>query len=155
MQLSLHADYACRTLIYLAIEKRSSIAKISEAYGISNNHLVKVVHRLGQAGYVKTTRGKGGGIELAQSPEEICVASVIRDMEPSFNMVECFDRATNTCRIVPGCGLKHALEEASNAFLSALEKYSLRDVIRDERSLRKILLRPPENPSKNVRTPAS
>ncbi len=122
MQLSLHADYACRTLIYLAISPRASIPQISKAYGISNNHLVKVVHRLGQAA------------------EEIGLADVVREMEPSFDMVECFNRATNTCRIVPGCGLKHALQEATKAFLSTLEKYSLSDVIKDESYLRRALL---------------
>ena len=141
MQLSLHADYACRALIYLAIEPQASIPKISEAFGISNNHLVKVVHRLGQEGFVKTTRGKGGGIQLARSPEEIRLGDVIRKMEPGFDMVECFNRATNTCRILPGCGLNHALKEASDAFLATLDKYSLSDVIKNETYLKKILLR--------------
>ncbi len=150
MQLSLHADYACRTLIYLAISPRASIPQISKAYGISNNHLVKVVHRLGQAGYVKTTRGKGGGIELARPAEEIGLADVVREMEPSFDMVECFNRATNTCRIVPGCGLKHALQEATKAFLSTLEKYSLSDVIKDESYLRRALLGKASFPSKKT-----
>ncbi len=140
MQLSLHADYACRALIYLSIEPRASIPKISKAYGISNNHLVKVVHRLAKAGFIKTTRGKGGGIELARAAEKICIADVIREMESSFDVVECFNRATNTCRILPGCGLKHALQEATNAFLSTLEKYTLKDVIKDEKYIRRALL---------------
>lgn len=140
MQLSLHADYACRVLIYLAIEPQASIPKISEAFKISNNHLVKVVHHLGKAGFIKTTRGKGGGIQLARSSQEICLGEVIRAMEPNFEMVECFNRAKNTCRILPGCGLNHALKAASNAFLSTLDRYALSDVVKDEKFLRRTLL---------------
>jgi Rrf2 family nitric oxide-sensitive transcriptional repressor len=140
MQLSLHADYACRTLIYLAIEPYGSIAKISEAYGISKNHLVKVVHQLGQAGYLKTTRGKNGGIQLAKSASEISIGDVVRRMEPGFDLVECFNRATNSCPILPGCGLNHALKEATEAFLSTLDEYSVADVIKNKAFLRKTLL---------------
>ena len=140
MQLSLHADYACRVLIYLAVEPQGSIAGIAKAYDISQHHLVKVVHRLGQEGFLKNTRGRGGGISLARPAEEIRLGEVIRRMEPGFDIVECFDRKRNRCGILPGCGLNHALRAATNAFLATLDAYVLSDVIKDPRYLRKVLL---------------
>ena len=129
MQLSLHADYACRCLIYLAVEQEGSVSKIARAYGISRNHLVKVVHRLGQKGYLTTTRGKGGGIRLAKDPQKIGLGDIVRDMEAHFDLVECFDASTNTCRIASGCGLRHALKEARAAFLRVLDAYTLTELI--------------------------
>lgn len=140
MQISLHADYACRVLIYLAVIPRASIPEISKAFGISHNHLVKVVHRLGKEGFIKTMRGKGGGIHLARASNDINIGDVIRVMEPNFHLVECFDRSGNTCKITPGCGLTHAMREASTAFLTTLAKYSLSDVVKNESSIKRMLV---------------
>lgn len=139
MQLSLQADYAFRTLMFLTGKPFASIHEISEAYGISYHHLVKVVHRLGQAGYLKTTRGKGGGISLGRPPEKIRLSDVFCDMEPSLDLVECFNSSTNTCRIAPGCGLKHVLKKANQAFMATLENYSLSDITSNQKQLGKLL----------------
>lgn len=130
MQLSLHADYACRVLIYLATstESKASIEEVAAAFKISQNHLVKVVHRLGQLGFIETTRGRNGGICLAEPADKILIGDVIRQMEPHFNIVECFDQASNTCSIQGACGLQPALMRARNAFLQALDKVSLAQV---------------------------
>lgn len=127
MQLSLHADYACRVLIYLAARRapRSSIEEIARAFKISENHLVKVVHRLGQLGFVETTRGRNGGLRLARDPELISMGDVIRRMEPHFEVVECFSSNTNTCPITGICGLQPALFKARDAFLQSLDAVNL------------------------------
>lgn len=141
MQLSLHADYSCRVLIYLALrpEELVLIKDVSEAYGISTNHLVKVVHKLGKLGFVETVRGRGGGVRLAMEPEEISLGKVIRQTEPGFTMVECFDQKSNTCPITPVCGLKHVLSDATEAFLAAIDDYTLADVAKQKGKLRSAL----------------
>ena len=66
MQLTRYTDYSLRTLIYLgAHEGTHTIAEIANSFGISRNHLVKVVHNLGKLRYIDTLRGKSGGIKLA------------------------------------------------------------------------------------------
>lgn len=67
MRLTHHADLALRVLMYLALsgERRATIREISEAFGISRNHLMKVAHKLAGFGYLESTRGSGGGIRLA------------------------------------------------------------------------------------------
>ncbi|HYX37379.1 MAG TPA: Rrf2 family transcriptional regulator [Oligoflexus sp.] len=141
MQLSLHADYACRVLIYLATREvpRSSIEEIAKAFKISENHLVKVVHRLGQQGFIETTRGRNGGIRLAREPEKISIGDVIRRMEPHFEVVECFSALSNTCPITGICGLQPALFKARDAFLQTLDAVTLASVSINKEALTRTL----------------
>jgi len=124
MRLSRHTDYALRVLIHLAANdgRPSSIAQISRAYGISENHLMKVVHMLGRAGFIVTTRGRGGGIRLARAAEEISLGAVVRRSEAGMDLADC-----GTCIIAPACGLTGALAEALAAFLAVLDRYSIAD----------------------------
>ena len=127
MHLTQFSDYSLRLAIYLAChpEQVVSVDEISRAFGISRHHLVKVVQTLTDLGVVEAQRGRGGGMRLAMRPSEINVGWLIRRTEPHFDLVECFDPATNTCPIAPACGLKGALHRAQQAFLGVLDEYSL------------------------------
>ncbi len=134
MQLTQFTDYALRILLYLAHhppvdgERLPAVLDISRAYGISTNHLSKVARLLVQNGYVKATRGRNGGLQLAKRPEEINLGEVVRRSEPHFDIVECFDMRTNTCPIAGGCALKAVLVDAKRQFLSVMEGKTLADV---------------------------
>jgi len=129
MQLTLFSDYSLRLLLYLTAhpDRRVPLPEISAAYGISQNHLVKVVQGLLEAQLIESVRGRGGGLRLARAPAEINIAAVVKRTEPHLNLVECFDRKTNTCPIDPVCGLKGALLNAQAAFFAELERYTLAD----------------------------
>ena len=128
MQLTLFTDYALRSLIYLAAhsERSSSVKEISEHYGISRNHLVKIVHKMATLGLIESSKGKGGGIKLINDPATMRLGDIVRSME-SMDIVECFNKDTNTCRISEVCRLKHFLFEASQNFIQTLNKYTLQD----------------------------
>jgi len=139
--MSLHADYALRTLMYLAIhDGHRSIGEIAQAYGISKNHLMKVAQRLVAEGFVEAVRGRSGGLRLAQAATQINVGQVARKMEETGSFVECFDPATNSCVITPACQLRHALAGALEAFFRHLDRYSLGDLVKDPASVRGSLL---------------
>jgi Rrf2 family nitric oxide-sensitive transcriptional repressor len=131
VQLTRYSDYSLRVLIYLAVrpERLATIEEISQAYGISRAHLMKVVHQMGRAGFLDTVRGRGGGFRLARPPEAITVGEVIRHTEDRLDLVECFDPGTSHCRIEPVCGLRGVLEEALDAFLETLDRYTLADLV--------------------------
>lgn len=131
MQLTQHTDYALRVLIHLACypERHVATSEIARAYGISNHHLVKVVHRLSTGGFLDVRRGRGGGIALGRAPKDIVIGDVARASEPHFHLVECFDDAKNTCPITPVCTLAGALGEALAAFSKVLDRYTLADVV--------------------------
>ncbi|MEK8050135.1 Rrf2 family transcriptional regulator [Ideonella sp. DXS22W] len=143
MRLTSFTDYSLRVLIYLAAqpERRATIAEIATAYGISENHLTKVVHFLGKQGWVATVRGKGGGMGLALPPQDIGIGAVVRAAEGGDLPAECFDRAHNTCTIVKVCRLQRVLREATQAFHAVLDGVTLADLVTQPKALTALLQR--------------
>lgn len=130
MQLTQFTDYSIRVLLFLAVkgEARATISEIANTYGISRNHLMKVVQELSQKRYVTAIRGKNGGLLLARAPNTIVLGQLVREMEHDLGLVECFQRS-NGCVITPACQLKPVLGEALAAFLAVLDRYTLADVL--------------------------
>lgn len=140
MYLTRHADYTMRLLIHLAVQPdgATTIQEIADRFGISRNHLMKVANHATRAGYVEGVRGRAGGLKLAKNPSDISIGEVMRTVE-DWNLVECFERSSNRCRIARGCGLRPILKEAVEAFLAVLDRYSLEDVIRKKSVLVQML----------------
>ncbi len=92
MRLTDYTDYSLRVMLYLAVrgEGLSTIQDISDAYGISKNHLMKVVQRLGELGWVETVRGRNGGLRLFEHSGALTVGEVVRATESDFALVGCF-----------------------------------------------------------------
>jgi len=126
MRLTRYTDYAMRVLLYLGArpDRLCSIAEVSRAYGVSQNHLMKVVNDLSNAGFVATVRGRYGGIRLGMKPSEINVGALVRHTEEGFELVDC-----GSCVIAPACGLTVALSEALTAFMAVLDGYTLEDLL--------------------------
>ena len=116
--------------MYLALDRSrlATIPEIATAYGISQNHLMKVVHQLGRCGLIETVRGKGGGMRLGRAPKNIVLGDVIRHTESDFTLVECFV-ANATCRIQGACCLNAILDQALNALFLVLDGYTLADLL--------------------------
>jgi len=129
MRLTQFSDYALRTLLYLRVHEDRAVplVEIARSYGISYNHLVKVAARLTEIGLVGTVRGRSGGFRLAKAPAEINLGWLIRQTEPDFHLVECFDRENDNCSITPACRLRSVLTEATRSFLAVLDAYTLAD----------------------------
>ena len=139
MQLTSFTDYGLRALIYLAAlpeGQMTSITEVTETYGVSRNHMVKIINQLSRAGYVAATRGKNGGIRLGKPAQEIVIGQVVRDMEP-LQVVNCH---SDFCHITSACRLKKALSDAVQSFLKELDQYTLADLVKDNQPLYKILL---------------
>lgn len=132
MRLTQFTDYALRLLIYAAThpDRLITIEETAEAYGISRNHLMKVANHLTREGYLKSVRGRSGGLSLAMTPAEIGLGQVVRTTEPDFAIVECFG-ADDRCRITPSCRLRGILDGALAAFLAEMDRHSLADLIVD------------------------
>lgn len=133
MRITRYTDYSLRVLIYLALkgEALSTINEIAQAYSISRNHLMKVVHQLASNGYIHSVRGKNGGMRLQKKAENINIGEIVRNTESDQDLVECFGN-TNQCIITPACSLKSALYNAQEAFYCTLDNYTLKDLIPDK-----------------------
>lgn len=141
MELSRFSDYSLRVLIYAAAREgeKVTLSELAQAYRISHHHLVKIVHYLGKLGFLSNRRGRSGGILLGKKASDIRVGDVIRKTESHFNLVECFDPTTDTCRISPTCRLKGVLHEACQAFLDVLDHYTIEDLVQSRAPILRLL----------------
>lgn len=134
MRLTTHTDYTLRVMIYLTVQyqtgNKATIPEIAKAYGISRNHLMKIVHQLSLGGFVSTVRGRNGGITLSNSPEKIKVGDVIRFSEQDFSMVECHvSGAESDCVVWGVCNLQVRFRRAVDAFLRELDQITMADAV--------------------------
>jgi len=130
MRLTTFSDYALRLLMYAAAagERLITIEETSQVYKISRGHLMKIANTLTRAGYLQGVRGRSGGLTLAKKPEDIRLGDVIRISEADFALVECFGTG-NQCIITKRCRLPDVLNEALDAFMKSLDRYTLADLI--------------------------
>ncbi len=131
MRLTTFSDYTLRVLMYLALdaERRGTIPEIARAYGISENHLMKVVHQLARGGIIESVRGKGGGLRLARPPETLRIGDIVRASEGPGAIVECLSDDPRSCCIAPACRLQGALVEAVEAMYDHLNRHTLADLV--------------------------
>jgi Rrf2 family nitric oxide-sensitive transcriptional repressor len=132
MRLTSFSDYAFRLLIFAASHEGRliTIEETARTFAISRGHLMKVANELTRAGFLKAVRGRSGGLTLGKPPQEIRLSEVLTVVEPDFTLAECFGGGS-LCRITPHCRLRSALDEALAAFIGALDRYTLADLVLD------------------------
>ncbi len=139
MQLTSFTDYGFRALTYMASlpeGQMTSISQVTEVYGVSRNHMVKIINQLSRVGLVTAVRGKNGGIRLGKPADQIRIGDVVRQLEP-LSLVNC---SSDFCHITPACRLKQVLNQAVQSFLNELDNYTLADMVQDNTPLYKLLL---------------
>ena len=141
MRLTTFTDYSLRVLIYLGTHSNRQVAvgEIALAYGISKNHLMKVILFLADEGYVVTARGKGGGVRLRLDPERIRIGDIVRKSEADSVLVECYSPETSECRIQRSCLLRGAFQKAVQAFYAVLDTYTLANLVVNHTTLESLL----------------
>lgn len=149
MRLTDYTDYALRVLLYLSVRPSglSTIQEISDAYGISKNHLMKIVQQLGELGWVETVRGRNGGLRLSARSSELTIGDIVRKTENDFAIVGCFadqpagDNITSQqrCVIQPHCRLRGVLAAARDAFLAELDKHTVGELAQPANELARLL----------------
>ena len=127
--------------MYLALKDDglATIAEIAESYDISKNHLTKVAHQLGVAGYVVTVRGRNGGLRLGKPAEAIGLGEIVRLTEPDMAVVPCFKPVDAACALRRCCVLRSALHKACFAFVEVLDRYTLSDLVQPRQRLQALL----------------
>lgn len=137
LKLTKFTDYSFRVLIYLGLQESRlvTIHEMAEHYDISKNHLMKIIQLLGKQGIVETVRGKSGGVRLARPASEIRIGKVVRQVEGDMAVVRCMGPLSEKCSISGVCALEGYFTEATEAFLSVLDRYTLDDVLNNRASL--------------------
>jgi Rrf2 family transcriptional regulator, nitric oxide-sensitive transcriptional repressor len=134
MRLTVYTDYTLRVMIYLTLKYEggevATIDEMAQAYGISRNHLMKIVNELSQSGFIETTRGRAGGARLARAPHRISLGEVVRMAEKDFAAVQCHDVALEgDCAVFQACNLKRTLRRALDAFMQELDKVTFAEAV--------------------------
>jgi Rrf2 family nitric oxide-sensitive transcriptional repressor len=134
MRLTVYTDYTLRVMIYLTLKYEggavATIDEMAQAYGISRNHLMKIVNELSQSGFIETTRGRAGGARLARAPNRISLGEVVRMAEKDFAVVQCQDVAFETdCAVFQACNLKRGLRRAVDAFMQELDQMTFEQAV--------------------------
>ena len=137
MRLRLYSDYALRVLIYAGQNggRLVTVGEIAEVHGVAKDHLTKVVHHLGKAGYLKTVRGKSGGVRLMVPPDQIRLGEVIRTTEDDGAILPCLRETPPVCQLEPGCVARQAIAAGMAAFFTVLDGYTLADLLGAKASL--------------------
>lgn len=140
MQVSKTTDFALRVLLFAGSNPDELVtqAQMAEFFDISHEHLRKVVHELAQHGFLKTYRGRGGGLQLGRTPDRINLGEVVDLFERRGPIIAC---EKLDCPLARRCYLKDILEEGSNAFIDTIRKYTLADVLEDRRNPRALMAR--------------
>jgi Rrf2 family nitric oxide-sensitive transcriptional repressor len=143
MRLTLHTDFSLRVLIQVGLNdgELTTINDIAESFGISKNHLMKVVNDLSRKGYLETLRGRNGGIRLTRKPRDVNLGEVVRDTEEELAVLGCLQRK-GYCNIQRVCALRGIVRDATDAFLAVFDDYTLADLLEPRSPLKSLLLRP-------------
>lgn len=141
MRLTTRTNLAMRTLMFCAVNPDRIVrkAEVAAACNASENHLAQVIHMLAQKGFLRTVRGRAGGLMLSRAPETIHVGEVFRAFESNLPFTECFAGDENSCPLVSGCRLKCALSAALDAFYATLDKVSVAELVNDNGALAGLL----------------
>lgn len=100
-------------------------SEISRCCNTSENHLAQVINQLGQLGYLRTQRGRHGGLMLGRPMADIHIGDVFRALEASVPITECFADVDNTCPLIEACRLRIAVADAVEAFYAHLDEITL------------------------------
>ncbi len=126
-------------VLALEPERAVPVNEVALRMNMSYEHFVKIVQRLTELGYVRTVRGRHGGVQLATPAHELQLGELVRRLEENLSIVECFSPETNTCPIAPACALAGVIDEALRAFLAVLDTRTLADVLTPERELVRLM----------------
>tara|TARA_A100001011_G_scaffold400801_1_gene519092 strand:+ start:46517 stop:46933 length:417 start_codon:yes stop_codon:yes gene_type:complete len=96
MKLQKATQFGLYAVLELARDPQSqkSAVDIAKKYGISSNHLAKVLRDLGRAGLVESVRGAGGGYRFSGNSKRVTLMDVISIFEELGSDVSSPDNIT-------------------------------------------------------------
>jgi Rrf2 family protein len=146
MKFSSQEEYGLRCLLQLASRGEgtsATIADISEAEGLSQAYVAKLLRLLRINGFVASVRGQEGGYTLASPARDILVSDVLatlgdRFYEPGF--CEQYSGTEDVCTRTASCTIRPVWSRIQRAVDDVLRGISLEDLLREQRShLRQVL----------------
>ena len=131
MRLTKQTSYALRILLHCALNPHEQVkaGDIAKAYNITESNVLKVIPLLVQGGFVKTVRGRRGGLRLARPASEIRIGDVVRLTEETHIQADCFGQLQDVCPILPAAPINRMFGEAVHAFIEVLDGHTLEELV--------------------------
>ncbi|MFS8184116.1 RrF2 family transcriptional regulator [Pseudovibrio denitrificans] len=139
MKLTGMTDVAVRILMLMAVNRNDkwTIDRLSEATNSGRPQVAKVVQILNRKGYIKSRRGRLGGLMLAHAPASINIGKLIRNVEDNFALVECFACSpSKPCPLEGVCRFRGKLKHALDSFMEELDAINLTQIIENADEIR-------------------
>jgi len=113
--ISRQTDYAARIVLHLACLEpgaRATIADVAARRLLPAPYVRRVMGKLVKAGLLRTTRGMGGGVQLARPASKISLLDVVRAMEGGVALNRCVDNP-RACPLAATCPVQRAWTAAT------------------------------------------
>ena len=119
-------DYAVRALCYMAEKEdgKASAAELVSEIRIPRPFLRKILQALNREGILRSSKGKGGGFELARQPNEISVNDVINVFQGKMSLNECTFKKKK-CPNTKNCALRRKIDVIENFALEQFKKLNI------------------------------
>lgn len=130
VEITRKTEYAINALVELATNPGEYISSktIAARQEIPVNFLPQIMALLSAKGWVVGVRGPGGGVQLDADPGTITIKNVIELIEGPIAIVKCMAEEVG-CSREGGCPIRPVWEEAQEAFVGALEKRTIADLV--------------------------
>lgn len=131
MQLSRKADYALRSVAYVAQLKKgelASIGRIAKARHIPREFLAKILKELTRSGILVSFQGVTGGYRLSRLPKEVSFLDVIEAMEGPVAVNLCVDGNHSDCTQEKGCEIRPFFVKQQEQIIRALKKQTFHNL---------------------------
>ena len=129
MRVSRTSDFCIRILCYLAKSKEKTTNKfIADHLQIPYAYLVKLIRELSKKHYIRTSKGKGRGIEILMDPSKISVCDIIELNEGPIILSDCFIDP-KYCKLNKTCGLRKKIFNLQDDIKKILNETSIADIM--------------------------
>ncbi len=141
MKLSVRGEYGLRALLVLGLNYGENVVRIqhiAQQQNIPKRFLEQILNDLKSAGFVESKRGVAGGYRLAQPPEQITLASVVRHLEGALAPVRCVSEKFYqkcSCPDESRCAIRSVMKEVRDAVVRVAEKVTIAEMCERARRL--------------------
>ncbi|HEX5132341.1 MAG TPA: Rrf2 family transcriptional regulator [Candidatus Krumholzibacteria bacterium] len=123
-------QHALRALIYLAEKDAPGpvlVREIADAAGVPRQSLAKILHGLRNKGLVRSTKGPGGGYQLARPSRETRVVEVIEAIDGRVELDRSCVLGLDECTDQASCALHDVWKVFRENYVSTISMMTLRD----------------------------
>lgn len=136
MKISTKGRYALRLMIELAKFDQSSpvrLKELAERQNISEKYAEQIIGLMRRGGVVSARRGTQGGYELAKSPKDITVGTILRLTEGDLSPVPCMENNGVPCERKYSCATYHLWEKLKESINSVVDHITIADLAEMDR----------------------